>query len=78
MADENQVSRNLVEPNANVFEQSDDYRVFQVRMKIEKDINARRFDCPDVPKHRPRFRVMQLRFERYVEALQAVSYGPAK
>ncbi len=78
MTDKNPVPGYLTEANTDVFQQADVDGIFQVGVKIEQDIDSRLANRPDMPEHLLRLRVMQLRFERNVEALQAVRDGPAK
>ncbi len=78
VAYKDQVSCHFIESNANVLQQPYVDGIFQVWMEIEPDVNARLRNRADVPQHLFRLRVMQLRFERYIEALQAVRDSPAK
>ena len=78
VACKDRVSCHFIESNAIVLQQSYVAGIFQVWMEIEQDINARLRNRADVLQHFLRLRVVQLRFERCIEALQAVRDSPAK
>ena len=53
-------------------------RVFEKRVKVEQHVDAGLRHGAYVLEDITRFRVERLRFQRYIEALQPVGYGPAK